>query len=255
MGFSIFKSTKFKLKALSWDYSKTIGDLDGAWVTIGEEFTSDATLSEGYTINAEVNRYPVEAGFPLVDNGGVNSFVMNVSALNSNSSMSLIDMIGSPLDTLANAAAGDIAGNFTDIETNVQRAYNKLDEWASKGIPLELKCIYAPGGYKSAIGDIVPFLINNLNIQRDETTGDSIGYTMSLEKTFISRRVKIARIDILDVASEGETGMRNADGQLVDANGVPIKGMSEADKHVVNGDGSKSQRYIDTLRATEAASP
>lgn len=197
-------NSKFVLTELEWSELgiSSSGFTDGVWKEKGEGFISDATISENYAMTANVPTYPVEAGFPLADGSGVTDFTVTISAINSNSSMSLIDIVSS-LDAIASSSVGQQLGGLFDLETRVQKAYNRLETWAMTGTPLSLKSTYAKDGYKDQYGDLLPFLISGFSITRDINTGDSIGYTMTLNAVKIARvqRTTVQAIEVLGKVS------------------------------------------------------
>ena len=195
-------NSKFNIQELEWNteaLSKN-GNIPGAFTKKGPVFVSDATLSENYFLQANNTTYPVEAGKPISDTGGITNYSITFSAMTSNTTFSIIDNIANIGQVFASSAFGQ---QFSSAESRVQEAYSQLMAWSDGGTPLYVKTTYEKSGYTDQYGDIAPFKINSLNISRDANTGDAIGYTMTLEQVYIAR-VAFATAGQITLSLEGE---------------------------------------------------
>lgn len=223
--------TRFKLARLKWKPSKDPSK-GATWQVDEDTFTSDATVNESYNFMSDIPKFPVQGGYPVTDMAGTNSVTVTITAVNSNATHGVLDLITD--NAFANSPLGTVFG----YETSVQKAYDKLERWAANGTPLQLKCVYAQEGYKEKNGDIAPFLIGNLSIIRNADTGDSIGYTCTLERVFISQTTVIVRQDVIDTKDKGELGITNTKTGEVVEELEPITALKEGDlaKPTLTGD-------------------
>jgi len=201
-------NSKFNIQELEWNpkgKSKNLG-LIGIFERKGPIFVSDATIGENYSLQANNTSYPVEAGKPISDTGGITNYSVTLSAVTSNTTFSIIDNIANIGQVLASSAFGQQFGGTS----RVQEAYSQLMVWSDGGTPLYLKTAYEKSGYIDQYGDIAPFKIVSLNISRDANTGDAIGYTMTLEQVYIAR-VSFATAGTVTLSLDGEkqSGLAN----------------------------------------------
>jgi hypothetical protein len=199
---SLPTNSKFNIQELEWNpeaRSKN-GNIPGAFTRIGPTFISDATISENYSLQANNTTYPVEAGKPISDTGGITNYQITFSAVTSNTTFSIIDNIANIGQVFASSAFGQ---QFSSAQSRVQEAYSQLMAWSDGGTPLYVKTTYEKSGYTDQYGDIAPFKIASLNISRDANTGDAIGYTMTLQQVYIAR-VAFASAGQINLSLEGE---------------------------------------------------
>jgi len=242
-------ATKFQLAALDWKRG-LLNPISANWVANDDTFTSDATVSENYNFSSELTKFPVQGGYPVTDMSGTTGFSVTITAVNTNSTGSLLDTLLDPLQAVGNSPLGSL---LSDIETSVQAAYNKLERWSNRGQPLELRTTYAKEGYKENDGKIAPFLISGLSIIRNADTGDSIGYTCVLDRVFIAQTSLLLAQGIIQI--KGEQGISSPSSSAVSKNSAKTGALGEADQNVVNGSGSSTSRLIDTFTNTAGTTP
>ena len=234
-------ATKFQLAELKWE-RPLINPTAANWVAQDVTFTSDATVSENYNFTNELTKFPVQGGYPVTDMSGTTGFAVTITAVNTNSTGSLLDTLSDPLQAVGNSPLGSL---LSDIETSVQAAYNTLERWSNRGQPLELRTVYASEGYKENDGKIAPFLISGLSIIRNADTGDSIGYTCILDRVFIAQTSLLLAQGIIQI--KGEQGIISPSGSAVGKNEAQTNALIEADTIKVNGSGSSSKQFLDKI--------
>jgi hypothetical protein len=243
-------ATKFQLAELEWKRGLK-NPLSANWeAQEGTAFTSDATVSENYNFSTELTKFPVQGGYPVTDMSGTTGFAVTITAVNTNSSGSLLDTLLDPLQAIGNSPLGSL---LSDIETSVQAAYNTLERWSNRGQPLELRTTYAKEGYKENDGQIAPFLISGLSIIRNADTGDSLGWTCILERVFISQTSLLQAQGIIQI--KGEQGITSPSNSAVGKNADKTGALGEADENVVQGSGDSMGRLIETFSDTVGTTP
>ena len=168
---------------------------DGTTKLSGAVFETDATISEGYNKTVSVSSYPSEKGINLSESAMVNSFTIQVTGVVSDASLSYFDIVDS--------IRGSTIGRSFGASTNSQKAWNQLNEWVDKGTPLQVKAAYAKSGFVDNDGVILPFIIENLNIPRDRSTGQALRFSFTLRAI---RLVAIGRAYIFNVGITKDIG-------------------------------------------------
>ena len=246
-------NTKFNLQELKWNTKgksqSKAKDISGVFEKIGPIFVSDATISESYQSQSDSPLYAVEGGIPINDAGNIRQKTITITALNSNSNMSIVENITNPLQALSSSLLGQQASKY---ETKVEQCYRTLSEWHEKGTPLFLKTAYEKAGYKDHNGDLAPFKIINFAINRTADTGDAIGYTITLVQVYIARIAKSTTGDVL-IKFKGEKASvslgRNEE-FLPDAAGNDGRELSDLSKQDVQGGKANLENYIDQVSKT-----
>jgi len=247
-------NTKFNLQELKWNpkgkSQLNTSNISGVFEKVGPIFESDATISENYQSQADSPLYAVEGGIPLNDSGNIRQKTITITALNSNSSMALLDLFSNPYKLLSSSALGQQSNSY---ETRVDEAYRTLSSWHEKGTPLFLKTAYEKSGYKDHNGDLAPFKIINFAISRSSDTGDAIGYTITLVQVYIARIARSTTGDVL-IKFKGEKssvalGGRNEE-FLPDAAGNDGRELSDLSQQEVQGDKANLENYIDQVSKT-----
>lgn len=211
-------NTKFYLQEVEWNpRGKSQGKqnkeegLVGVFQKVGKKFRAEATLSEDYRTQVNEPTYPVQGGMPISDTGDVAAKTITINAVVSNSNISLIEVLKNPARVFNSTVIGQQIDNG---RTYVEMAFDQLTLWADNGTPLFLKTAFQKSGYRDHNGDIAPFKITSFSIRRDEKSGDSMGFTLSLTQVYIAR-ITVSNLQDVTVVNIG------------DKNSSPLGGRNE----------------------------
>ena len=146
----------------------------------------DVTVSENYSFSANVTSHPVHKDSDVTDNARPEDFLINITAISSDASMSYLDTPQS----IANSSVGAFVRTaFTDEQaldnylSKSQAVFKQLKEWWEKGIPLQIDCVYDIGGLRDANYNTAAFIIQNISIPRTSEIGSrAIKWNMSLKQ-------------------------------------------------------------------------
>lgn len=191
-------------------------------------FQADVISSENYSHSSSVTTYPVDKSGDVSDHSAYKSFTISISAVHSQTVMSYVDTIGNILNNPLIVGAQNLAEHWGLIDpqqkvlTRVQAAYNMLTEWSRKGTPLMVKCAYARSGFRDEDGEIIPFVIERLNIPRNKNIGKAIRLSFNL------RRIKLVELGVTTNTGYEGTDRTKGQGKKRDAveskkKGKPVK--------------------------------
>jgi len=153
----------------------------------------DCTVSENYSFAANVTSHPVHKSTDITDNARPEDFIINITAISSDASMSYLDTI----DSVANSNVGSIIRTAFNDEDSLdaylsksQQVFKQLKFWWEKGTPLAVDCAYDVGGLRDVNYDASAFIIQNVSIPRTSEIGSrAIKWNMTL------KLVRFARVE------------------------------------------------------------
>ena len=174
-------------------------------------FQADVISTENYSHRASVTTFPVDRLGDISDHSAYKSFTISVSAVHSQTVMSYVDTLTNILNSPLVVGAQNLAEYWGLIDptqkivTRVQAAYDLLTEWNRTGTPLMVKCAYARTGFRDEDGEVIPFVLENLNIPRNKNLGKAIRVSFTL------RRIKLVELGV--TSNTGYTGEDRTKGQ------------------------------------------
>jgi len=158
----------------------------------------DCTISEGYNMASQVSSHPVYRAEDVTDSVRPADFVISLTSLSSDASMSYFDT----LQSLSNSPLGGFTRNvinaFQDddkdmFESRSQRVFAQLRKWWQEGTPLELDTVYDVNGFKDTSGKTSAFIITSCNIPRNKDIGSrAIKFTLQLKQIKFAEMEEVA---------------------------------------------------------------
>ena len=143
----------------------------------------DAVVSEDYSRNSNVSRYPVESSSDISEHAMIQTFRLQVQGIISDSSMNSLNVV----ENVASSSLGRLFGSSTKSQTG----YDLLEEWQRTGQPLFVRSIYFRDGIKDPVtNEETPFVIESLTIPRNKDVGASLRFSMSMRQI---KQVKIGQ--------------------------------------------------------------
>jgi len=146
-----------------------------------KDFIIDATLSENHTRTAQVTNNPVEKGADVTDHIQVSPIELTINVIVSESPLD----VGSSVKGVGVATAGAIAGSAAQIaagavlgllnagNNRVVDAYDLFTRMIESRIPFTVV---------TGLKEYESMVITSLSIDRDNTTGRALNFTMNLKQ-------------------------------------------------------------------------
>lgn len=149
-------------------------------------FRGDVTEAENYSMSSQITSHPVYKKTDITDNARPSDFIVTVTGISSDASMSYFDTLNSAI----NSNIGSIVRGFAnqpDAEeiylSKSQAVFAQLKKWWETGTPLSIDCAYDVNGLTDQYNNLAAFIIQNLNIPRTAALGSrAIKFSMSLKQ-------------------------------------------------------------------------
>ena len=150
--------------------------------------TGDVTIAENYVMSSNTSSYPVYKEADITDHSRPADFIVSMTCVSSDASMSYFDTIDSFTESTV--------GNFLfpegeDTKSKPQEIFAQLNKWWKTGQPLAINCVYDVDGFKDDDGTEAAFLIQNISIPRTSEIGSkAIKWNISLKKVKFAKALK-----------------------------------------------------------------
>jgi len=195
-------------------------------------FTADAVVTENYDRNNSVATFPIQKSNSGSDHSMPVDFVISVSAIVSDASMSYFNLVDSAAGSTLGQLAG-LAGSEFQFQSKSQRAWNQLNKWMEQSTLLNVHCKFEKDGFKvnegPNKGQEIPWAIESLGVQRDRNTGKALRYNMNLRMV---RQVSIGQTELIVIGQLFDQGAKqliaNAKADQVSTQEVAVQARNES---------------------------
>jgi len=154
--------------------------------------TGDVTIAENYAMSSNTSSYPVYKEADITDHSRPADFMVSMTCVSSDASMSYFDTFSSLNESALSRFASEGEGQPGDgTKSKPQEIFAQLNKWWRVGQPLAIDCVYDVDGFKEADGTEAAFLIQNISVPRTSEIGSrAIKWNITLKKVKFAKALK-----------------------------------------------------------------
>ena len=148
-------------------------------------FRGDVVVNENFSMASEISSHPVYKSSDITDQARPSDFIVSVTGVSSDASMSYLDSVSSAVNSnIGNIVRGFLNGDDASDAylSKSQAVFKQLKKWWENGTPLTIDCAFDVGGLTDQDMNKATFIIQNLSIPRSAEIGSrAIKFNMSLK--------------------------------------------------------------------------